>query len=94
MLKKVAKGWKKEANRWKKRPTDRPFVAYLKAFPNLFLPFSVQEGAIAMAEALKFNTALTKLDVKSKLDQVDLSREGAQALRKSVKGRRGFKLLV
>ena len=49
------------------------------------------EGGKAIAEALKFNTALNKLDLRYNGNMRD---EGKQELRDSLKGREGFELLV
>jgi hypothetical protein len=46
------------------------------------------EGAIAIAEALKVNTVLTKLD----LEYNSMGDAGKQAVRDAEKGRSGFRL--
>ena len=47
-------------------------------------------GVLAIADALKVNAVLTKLDVRANL----AGDEGKKALQDAAKGREGFELLI
>jgi len=49
------------------------------------------DGAVALAEALRSNTSLTKLDLDL---HNNIGEQGKQLLRDAVAGRQGFKLVI